>query len=116
MAINGNFSGNLEKSEHLDLTGTTATTVGDTASDFSRILVSFAFCNKSAGAVTCQLIHRVANTTDYTVWTASVATNSTAIVDNMPIRLQNTDSIKVVGANNVTVTLTYLATYAFTGA
>lgn len=114
MAINGNYAGNVERSEHYVFTGTTAATVGATAENATRTLAGFTFANDTGGAVQCKLIHRQGGV-DYTVWTRSVAANDTQVVDNLPLRLQSGDSIKAIGAVGVILTLTFIAAYPFQG-
>lgn len=114
MAINGNYAGNVEKSEHYVFTGTTATTVGGTAENATRTLAGFAFANDTAAAVQCKLIHRQGGA-DFIVWTRSVAANDTQVADNVPVRLQSGDILKAVAGAGVVLTLTFIAAYPFQG-
>lgn len=114
MSVNGNYTGNVNKPQYKALSGTSAETVF-TASDTSNTTASWAFCNTTGGAVTCKFIHNQGGT-DYTVWQKSVAANSTDVESNLPLRLAPGDIIKAVGNTGVTVTVTLLSTYAFTGA
>lgn len=108
--INATYAGNIEKSVHSILSGTGATTIGAAAANNTRILAGWSFANTSGSAVTCQLIHRQGGT-DYIVWVKSVPTNDTGIESNVPVRILEGDSIKVVGNTGVIVTLTYTAAY-----
>lgn len=110
MTVNANYSGNIEKSVHATLSGTSATTVGSAATDSSRTLSSWSFANTSGGSVVCQLIHRQGGT-DYPVWVKSVSTNDTGVESNVPVRLLTGDTIKVIGNTGITVTLTFTANY-----
>lgn len=107
MSVNANYGGNIVKPVHKVLTGTTTTLVGDAMSDNSMTLSSWAFCNPTGGAVTCDLYwYENSTTTEHLVWRKSVATNDTVIEADLPLRLFPADEIRAKGANTITVTLT----------
>lgn len=107
MSVNANYGGNVAKPVHLVLAGTTTTLVGTAMDDNSMTLSSWAFCNPTGGAVTCDLFWYDALTaTERLIWRKSVAANDTTIESNLPLKLWPGDEIRAKGANTVTVTLT----------
>ena len=107
MSVNTNYGGNIQKPVHLVLAGTSTTLVGAAMTDNSMSLSSWAFCNPTGGAVTCDLFwYDASTTTERLIWRKSVATNDTAVESNLPLRLWPSDEIRAKGANTVTVTLT----------
>lgn len=107
MSVNANYGGNIAKPVHLVLAGSTTTLVGSAMSDNSMTLSSWAFCNPTGGAVTCDLYwYDFATTTEHLIWRKSVATNDTTVESNLPLRLWPGDEIRAKGANTITVTLT----------
>ena len=116
MAVTGNYAGNVEIPVCQTLANSTKIKVGDTMSDDSLTLASFAFCNDNASAVVCQLYwYRASTTTESLVWQKSVATDTTEIVENLPLRLRDGDEIRVVGNSSVYVTLIFMMNFALTG-
>lgn len=113
MTVAGNYAGNVEIPVCQTLANTTKIKVGDTMSDDSLTLASFAFCNDNASAVVCQLYwYRGATATEALIWQKSVATDTTEIVENLPLRLRTGDEIRVVGNSSVYVTLVYMLNFA----
>lgn len=107
MSVNANYGGNIAKPVHIVLAGTTTTLVGTAMTDNSMSLSSWAFCNPTGGAVTCDLYwYEALTATEHLVWRKSVAANDTTIESNLPLRLWPSDEIRAKGANTVTVTLT----------
>ena len=104
MTITANFLGNLEIQTHFALTGTGSTTVFTAESKGLAGEVSFA--NDTGSAVQCK-VYRWDGTTAWLIWTGSVAANSTGGM-SIPSRLNTSDEIRVVGANNVTVTISII--------
>lgn len=115
MAVTGNYAGNLEIPVCQTLANTTKIKVGDTMTDDSLTLASFAFCNDNASAVVCQLYwYRASTTTESLIWQKSVATDATEVVESLPLRLRDGDEIRVVGNSSVYVTLVYILNFAMT--
>lgn len=107
MSVNANYGGNIVRPVHLVLADGTTTLVGSAMTDNAMTLSSWAFCNPTAGAVTCSLYwYEAANTTEHLIWTKSVSTNDTVVESNLPLRLWPGDEIRAKGAASVTVTLT----------
>jgi hypothetical protein len=107
MSVNANYGGNVAKPVHLVLAGTTTTLVGTAMTDNSMTLSSWAFCNPTGGAVTCDLYwYEALTTTEHFVWRKSVPANDTLIEADLPLRLWPADEIRAKGANTITVTLT----------
>lgn len=107
MSVNANYGGNIAKPVHLVLAGAAVTLVGDAMTDNSMTLSSWAFCNTTGGAVTCNLYWYDASTaTLRLIWRKSVAANDTAVESNLPLRLFPGDEIRGEGAANVAITLT----------
>lgn len=113
MSVTGNYSGNVEIPVCQTIANTTKIKVGDTMTDDTLTLASFAFCNDNASAVVCQLYwYRAATTTESLVWQKSVATDATEIVADLPLRLRDGDEIRVVANSSVYVTLVYILNFA----
>lgn len=113
MSVAGNYAGNLEIPVTQTIANTTKIKVGDTMSDDSLTLASFAFCNDNGGAIVCQLYwYRAATTTESLVWQKSVANDDTTVVSDLPLRLRDGDEIRVVADANVRVTLVYMLNFA----
>ncbi|QNP80983.1 hypothetical protein [Agrobacterium tumefaciens] len=112
MTVNANYTGNIRKPFCQTLTGTSKTTIGPVvdAGDRTNTLASWSFVNPTGAPVNCELYWND-GTTDYLVWRKAVAANSTEVESNLPIRLDGGNSIKVVGANTVTITLIYSLAY-----
>lgn len=116
MSIAGNYAGNVEIPVCQTIANTTKIKVGDTMTDDTLTLASFAFCNDNASAVVCQLYwYRASTTTEALVWQKSVATDTTEIVSDLPLRLREGDEIRVVANSSVYVTLIFMLNFALTG-
>lgn len=115
MSVTGNYAGNLYVPICQTLANTTKIEVGAAMDDDSLTLASFAFCNDNASAVVCQLYwYDAANTTEHLIWQKSAATDTTELIDNLPLRLRAGDEIRVVGNSSVHVTLIYMLNFALT--
>lgn len=113
MSLTGNYSGNLQVPIGQVLANTTKIIVGAAMTDDAMTLASFAFCNGNAGTVTMQLYwYDAANTTERLIWQKALATITTEIVADLPLRLRKNDEIRVVGNSSVTVTLIYISNFA----
>lgn len=109
MSVHGNYAGNPEQPVHKVLTGTSLTDIGDPAAKMVKVMASAAIANPTAGAVDCSLYwYEAATATDHLVWFKTVATKTTEIISDLPIRLKEGDKIKAIGANTVCVSLFYL--------
>lgn len=114
MSVQGNYAGNLYVPICTTLANTTKTTVA-TMDDDSLTLASFAFCNDNASAVICQVYwYDAAAAVEHLVWQKSAATDTTEIVENLPLRLRGGDEIRVVGNSSVYVTLIFMLNFALT--
>ncbi|RVH87741.1 hypothetical protein CN204_04210 [Sinorhizobium meliloti] len=112
MSVQGNYAGNLLQPVALNLSDTALTDVGTATGNMPTIVSSFAFANPTGGAVDCSLYwYEAATTTDYLIWMKSVATKTTELISDMPIRLRAGDKIKAIGALNVRVTLISMEMY-----
>jgi hypothetical protein len=112
MSVTGNYQGNVYPPIAQTLTGTTTTLIDAAMPNSSFTLASFAICNATGGAVTCELYwYNFATTTEHLVWQKSVAANSTEIVSDRPLRLLEGDEIRAKGANNVRVTLIFIQNF-----
>lgn len=113
MGVQANYAGNLYGPVCQTLANTTKIALGTAMDDDSLTVASFAFCNDNASAVVCQLYwYDAANTTEHLVWQKSVATDTTDIVENLPLRLRAGDEIRVVGNSSVYVTLIFMLNFA----
>lgn len=113
MSVTGNYTGNLQVPICQTLANTTKIAIGAAMVDDTMTLASWAICNDNAGAVVAQLYwYDFANTTEHLVWQKSVATDTTEIVADLPLRLRTGDEIRVVGNSSVYVTLTYIMNFA----
>ncbi|RVQ21827.1 hypothetical protein CN067_11895 [Sinorhizobium meliloti] len=112
MSIQGNYAGNLLQPVTINLAGTTLTDVGTVTGNMPTVVSSFVFANPTAGAVDCSLYwYEAATATDYLLWMKSVATETTEVISDMPIRLRTGDKIKAIGAASVRVTLISMEMY-----
>lgn len=109
MSVQGNYAGNLEQPVNQALTGTSLTDIGDAAGKMAKALASVAIANPTGAGVDCSIYwYEAATTTDHLVWFKTVATKTTEILSDLPIRLKEGDKIKAIGDNNVRVTLFYM--------
>lgn len=116
MSIAGNYAGNVYVPTCQTIANTTKIAVGSAMTDDTLTLASFAFCNDNASAVVCQLYwYDAANTTEHLIWQKSVATDTTEVVENIPLRLLEGDEIRVVANSSVYVTLIYMLNFALSG-
>lgn len=116
MSVTGNYSGNVQVPVSQTLANTTKIIVGAAMADNSMTLASWAFCNDNASAVIMQLYwYDFANTTERLIWQKSVATDTTEIVADLPLRLREGDEIRVVGNSSVFVTLVYVSNFPLPG-
>lgn len=116
MSVTGNYAGNVETPVCQTIANTTKIKVGDTMTDDSLTLASFAFCNDNASAVVCQLYwYRNSTAVEALVWQKSVATDDTKTVADLPLRLRDGDEIRVVADADVRVTLIYMLNFALSG-
>ena len=115
MSVVGNYTGNVQVPVCQTLANTTKIAIGPAMADDSLTLASFAICNDNASAVVAQLYwYDAANTTEHLVWQKSVATDTTEIIESLPLRLRTGDEIRVVGNSSVYVTLIYIMNFALT--
>lgn len=113
MSVTGNYTGNVQVPISQTLANTTKIIVGAAMADDTLTLASFSFCNDNAASVVMQLYwYDFANTTEHLIWQKSVATDTTEIVSDLPLRLREGDEIRVVGNSSVYVTLIYIMNFA----
>lgn len=113
MAVLGTYVGNVDQPANVALSGTSKTDIV-TAPDESMVTASVSFANDTGGAVTCKLYwFRAATSTDYLIWTSSVAANDTETVSDIPVRLRTGDKIKAIGNSGVSVTAINLLNFPF---
>ncbi|CUX21355.1 hypothetical protein CFBP6626_07220 [Agrobacterium tumefaciens] len=110
MSVNANYTGNIRKPVCSTLVGTSKTVIGEAAADRTQTLASWSFVNPTGTAVVCELYWND-GAVDHLIWRKSVASNSTEIESNMPIRLETGNSIKALGAANIAVNLIYALAY-----
>lgn len=116
MSVAGNYAGNVEIPVCQAIANTTKIKVGDTMTDDTLTLASFAFCNDHHSAVVCKLYwYRASTTTESLVWQKSVASDTTEIVSDLPLRLRDGDEIRVVADSGMYVTLIYMLNFALSG-
>lgn len=113
MGVQANYAGNLYVPVCQTLANTTKIALGTAMDDDSLTVASFAFCNDNASAVVCQLYwYDASTTTEHLVWQKSVATDTTEVVESLPLRLRTGDEIRVVGNSSVYVTLIFMLNFA----
>lgn len=113
MGVQGNYAGNLYVPICQTLANTTKIAIGTAMDDDSLTLSSFAFCNDNAAAVICQLYwYDAANNVEHLIWQKSTATDTTEVVESLPLRLRTGDEIRVVGNSSVHVTLVFMLNFA----
>ncbi|MCZ7480557.1 hypothetical protein [Rhizobium rhizogenes] len=110
MSVNANYTGNIRKPICAALSGTAKTVIGAAATDRTQTLASWSFVNPTGAAVVCELYWND-GTDDHLMWRKSVASNSTEIESNLPIRLETGNSVKALGAANIAVNLVYALAY-----
>lgn len=109
MSVHGNYAGNLEQPVAQTLTDTSLTDIGDAAGKMAKVLASVAIANPTGSGVDCSIYwYEAATTTDHLIWFKTVATKTTDILSDLPVRLKEGDKIKAIGANTVRVTVFYM--------
>lgn len=105
MSITANLIGTLDYPEFFAFSGTSKVDVYTVSSSNKGLtLAAFSFANDTGGAIQCKLYH-YDGTTEYLVWTGSVAANSTGPDVAPMVRLSPDDVIRAVGASSVTLGL-----------
>ncbi|MGN7959131.1 hypothetical protein [Agrobacterium radiobacter] len=110
MTVNANYTGNIRKPECHAFAGTSIEAVGAVATDRTQTVASWSFVNSTAGAITCSLYWNDGST-DHLMWRKSIAANSTEVESNLPVRLEDGNSIKAIGAVGVFANLVYALAY-----
>lgn len=106
MSVNANYIGNLNSPVSQVLAGATTVKIGSTIADNAQTLSAWSFANPTGGAVVCSLFW-FDGTTEWLIWTKSVATTDTTIESNIPLRLRSGNEIRAKGAASIAVTLIY---------
>lgn len=104
MNVNGNYSGGIERPSPLRLTATTITDAYESDSN-SVVIASISLANETSSSVDVELYYND-GTTDFLFHRESVAGSGGVQVTDAPLRLYESDKLRVKAATANAITIT----------